>query len=212
MSKARSLILAKLYQHNNGAELPSPPSFRPEHGWSLEEKIERFTKMLKSVHGEVHLIQRSEVQAYVEQILEKNDVKKLLCSQKVVENFPNKFDGIERYHYDQPIEEWKPALFKSIDASITTSRGGIAETGSLILWPDHYEPRLMSLVPPIHIALLEADSIYETFSQAMEEQNWAEQMPTNALLISGPSKTADIEQILAYGIHGPKQLIVLIIE
>jgi L-lactate dehydrogenase complex protein LldG len=37
-------------------------------------------------------------------------------------------------------------------------------------------------------------------------------MPTNALLISGPSKTADIEQTLAFGIHGPKQLITLLID
>ena len=46
----------------------------------------------------------------------------------------------------------------------------------------------------------------------MKAQNWAAGMPTNALLISGPSKTADIEQTLAYGVHGPKELIVLIIE
>ncbi|MCG8096502.1 MAG: LUD domain-containing protein, partial [Candidatus Thiodiazotropha endolucinida] len=37
-------------------------------------------------------------------------------------------------------------------------------------------------------------------------------LPTNVLLISGPSKTADIEQTLAYGIHGPKQLITLLLE
>ncbi|WP_278366532.1 LUD domain-containing protein, partial [Marinobacter salarius] len=43
-------------------------------------------------------------------------------------------------------------------------------------------------------------------------QNWAAGMPTNALLVSGPSKTADIEQTLAYGVHGPKELIVLVIE
>ncbi len=35
-------------------------------------------------------------------------------------------------------------------------------------------------------------------------------MPTNALLISGPSKSADIEQTLAYGVHGPKELLVLV--
>ena len=44
----------------------------------------------------------------------------------------------------------------------------------------------------------------------MIKQRWAEAMPTNALLISGPSKSADIEQTLAYGVHGPKELIVLV--
>jgi L-lactate dehydrogenase complex protein LldG len=90
--------------------------------------------------------------------------------------------------------------------------GGIAETGAIILWPDKKEPRLMSLVPPIHIAVLDADKIFNTFGEAMQEQRWPEKMPTNAVLISGPSKTADIELILAFGVHGPKELIVLILS
>ena len=46
----------------------------------------------------------------------------------------------------------------------------------------------------------------------MKTENWSAQMPTNAILISGPSKTADIEMTLAFGVHGPRELIVLIIE
>jgi L-lactate dehydrogenase complex protein LldG len=44
----------------------------------------------------------------------------------------------------------------------------------------------------------------------MTSERWAEAMPTNALVISGPSKTADIQQTLAYGAHGPRELIVLL--
>jgi len=56
------------------------------------------------------------------------------------------------------------------------------------------------------------DNLYNNFSQIMEEQQWANSLPTNSLLISGPSKTADIEFQLAYGIHGPCELIVLLIH
>ena len=109
------------------------------------------------------------------------------------------------------IEDFKEELFQ-IDAAITTTVGAVAETGAIVLWPDKIEPRLMSLVPPVHIAVLQADKIYNSFCEIIQAQNWAAQMPTNALLISGPSKTADIEMTLAFGVHGPRELIVIIIK
>jgi L-lactate dehydrogenase complex protein LldG len=45
---------------------------------------------------------------------------------------------------------------------------------------------------------------------AFTKEGWSNGMPTNALLISGPSKTADIQQTLAYGAHGPRELVVLL--
>jgi L-lactate dehydrogenase complex protein LldG len=114
--------------------------------------------------------------------------------------------------YDRPIESCKRELFEEIDAGFTTTRGGIAETGGLIVWPSPEEPRLLSLVPPVHLALLDTAAIHDTFWQAMRSEGWARAMPPNALLISGPSKTADIEQTLAYGVHGPKRLVVFAIR
>jgi L-lactate dehydrogenase complex protein LldG len=60
--------------------------------------------------------------------------------------------------------------------------------------------------------LTTADKMFNTFGEAMQTQKWPEKMPTNAVLISGPSKTADIELTLAFGVHGPKELIVLILS
>ncbi|PWC70007.1 lactate utilization protein [Azospirillum sp. TSH20] len=133
---------------------------------------------------------------------------------------PNPLPGGERgsapgpvlIPYDRPFEDIKPQLFESIEAGLTTTRGAIAETGSLILWPSADEPRTLSLVPHIHVAILRTDALYDTFLQAIREQGWARDMPTNALLVSGPSKTADIEQTLAYGVHGPKRLVVLVVH
>ena len=106
-------------------------------------------------------------------------------------------------------------MFRDTPAGLTAARAAIAETGTLILWPDAQEPRLMSLVPPLHIVLLDAGKIYNTFYEAMTSEAWADPasggLPTNALLISGPSKTADIQQTLAYGAHGPKELVVLML-
>jgi L-lactate dehydrogenase complex protein LldG len=113
--------------------------------------------------------------------------------------------------YAGPVETFKERLF-AVEAAVTSAAGAVADTGALILRPTAEEPRLMSLVPPIHIAVLRAEEIFASLDDAMRAGNWPADMPTNMLLISGPSKTADIELILAFGVHGPKELIVLVLE
>jgi L-lactate dehydrogenase complex protein LldG len=113
--------------------------------------------------------------------------------------------------YGGPVETLKDQLF-AVDAAVTTAAGAVADTGAIILRPDPREPRLMSLVPPVHIAVLSSAAIFPSLDDALREQRWAADMPTNLLLISGPSKTADIELTLAFGVHGPKELVVLILE
>ena len=112
--------------------------------------------------------------------------------------------------YDRPLETFKDDLFKA-DAALTAARAGIAENGSLLLTPDGREARLLSLVPPLHVVLLRASDVLSTFAQALELLA-RETMPPNALLVSGPSKTADIELTLAFGVHGPRELVVLLLE
>ncbi|AXK40629.1 LutC/YkgG family protein [Crenobacter cavernae] len=114
-----------------------------------------------------------------------------------------------RLGFDRPIDGWKATLFNTVDAAFTRVRAGIALTGSLIAWPGQDEPRTMSLVPPIHFALFDTRTLHPDFFSAMSTENWAAGMPTNALLISGPSKTSDIQQTVAYGAHGPRELVVL---
>lgn len=113
--------------------------------------------------------------------------------------------------YTETIESFKERLFTVVTA-VTSAAGAVADTGALILRPDSREPRLMSLVPPVHIAVLPAELIHPTLEDAMRAGGWAADMPTNLLLISGPSKTADIELTLAFGVHGPKELIVFVLE
>ena len=119
---------------------------------------------------------------------------------------------LQLHQYAESIDSCRDTLFNGIDASLTSARSAIAETGCLILWPDASEPRLMSLVPPVHFVLLDTTVIHADLYSAMDAENWKDGLPTNALLISGPSKTADIQQTLAYGAHGPRELIVLLVH
>jgi len=213
MSEARDRILDRL-RANRPHEVSVPLVYQKPLGWDREQCIASFSERMRAVRGEVHRIGRNEWVDWINTEMASRHMNRALIGQsKIAERFAaGASDAFELTRYDRKIEEWKDTLFHEIDFSITGSLAGLAESGSLVLWPDAGEPRLMSLVPPLHIALLNADRLFENFAQLIEKENWAAGMPTNALLISGPSKTADIEQTLAYGIHGPKQLITLILE
>lgn len=173
-------------------------------------RIERFCEKMIFWHGEVVPVTRANWPQKLHDLAAAKGVRSLLCGKPhAADLLATGISGLKPY--DRPIDGWKRELFEEIDASLTSTRGAIAETGTLIIWPDVEEPRLMSLVPPIHFALLDADQIYDDLFQAMTAQGWSTSMPTNALLVSGPSKTADIQVTLAYGAHGPKELIVLLL-
>ena len=113
--------------------------------------------------------------------------------------------------YDREIAELKPELFAT-DAGITTTIGGIAASGSLLLKPSIAEPRTLSLVPPLHIALLRESTLQDSLLAAMRHYQWAGDMPSNLVTITGPSKTADIQRMLVYGAHGPRELVILLLR
>ncbi len=119
--------------------------------------------------------------------------------------------GIATVAFDRPLETWKAKLFDTVDAGFTVARSGLAATGTLVLAPDTGSPRTMSLVPPTHIALVYASTLHPDLHSAVRTENWDDGMPTNLVMVSGPSKTSDIQQTLAYGAHGPRKLWVVIV-
>jgi L-lactate dehydrogenase complex protein LldG len=103
------------------------------------------------------------------------------------------------------------ALFEDAYAGLTGSNFGIAETGSLVLAFDQDHARLISLAPPVHIAVLPVDRILATFEEAVSKIYGIGKDPSQVVFITGPSSTGDIEMVFFRGMHGPKKLIVLLI-
>ncbi|QEY58277.1 lactate utilization protein C [Pseudomonas sp. C27(2019)] len=217
---ARNRILASLRSSLVGTTPIADPfdAALVDEPWrySAAERVTRLKELMTAVHSDVHLTRSNEWPKLLSELLAARQIDKLLIA-------PNTAHGqafssycqtqnspLQLLAYDRPIEAWKRELFDDVPASLTGTRAGIAATGTLVVQPSPDEPRLMSLVPPLHIALLNASQIHDNLYQA--QQHWPKPMPSNLLLISGPSKTADIEQVLAYGAHGPKDLIVLIVE
>ena len=212
MNNSREIILERLKNNTDKSSYTKVEVTKKTYGWSKEEMISKLIQNLQSAKAETYLLSDAELIDWLNEELPKRGINNLLMGASIAKQISKDInDEIEVLKYDDPYESWSEKLFNETDASITTTIGAIAESGSIVLHPTPEEPRLMSLVPDIHIALVYEDTIYETFNQIITDQYWAKNMPTNALLISGPSKTADIEQVLAYGVHGPKELIVLIL-
>jgi L-lactate dehydrogenase complex protein LldG len=182
---------------------------------NVAQRSARLRSAMEAVHTEVHAVTQSNWVATLLQLCQTKGLRNMLIGVGTPQGTALQAAapaGLEIVRYDMPISEWQDRLFNRVDAALTRAKSAIAETGSLVLWPDASEPRLMSLVPSVHFVLLDANHIHADFHQAMVAEGWAEGMPSNALLISGPSKTADIQQTLAYGAHGPKELVLLLLQ
>ena len=215
---ARDRILGRLRAAPAASPVAPPDlsawrAMRPPPG----DAIKQFRTNIEAAHAEVHDTTAQDWPLLLARLAAAKGVRTLLFgphtphgAQLAAQMTAADEPGPRLVPYIRPVDEWREELFDSIDASITGARSAIADTGSLILWPDASEPRLMSLVPSIHFVLLDAARIHNDLNAAMTAENWATNMPTNALVISGPSKTADIQQTLAYGAHGPREVIVLL--
>ncbi|MBP1770911.1 MAG: lactate utilization protein [Holophagaceae bacterium] len=214
---ARTAILGRLRAADGAGPLPVPDTAVLERRqWPAAERMVRLRKGMEAVHTEFLEATPATWPAVVRAFCDGAGLKNLLygptseAGKALAAAWAP--GGTQLMPYDRPVEAFKHELFTGVDAGFTGTVGGVAETGGLLLMPGPDEPRLMSLVPPVHIALLKASTIHDTFWSAVKALGWGRSLPPNALLISGPSKTADIEQTLAYGVHGPKRLIVVLVD
>jgi L-lactate dehydrogenase complex protein LldG len=96
------------------------------------------------------------------------------------------------------------------DIGVTTAQAAIAETGTLVLDSSRERHRLISLVPPVHIAIVDAANIYSTLGETLAVLHKDGAVSPIVTFVTGPSRTADIELTLAIGVHGPQELYVIV--
>jgi L-lactate dehydrogenase complex protein LldG len=102
--------------------------------------------------------------------------------------------------------------YLDVDVGVTGSVGALAESGSLILSHGEGRPRMASLIPDIHIALLDTSRIARTLAQWAREDGDSPEKTANLVLITGPSRTGDIEQELNLGVHGPRHVHIVMVR
>ncbi|HEX6924795.1 MAG TPA: lactate utilization protein [Longimicrobiaceae bacterium] len=204
---------------DRGMSLPVLNGAAPSTSVAVEplprDPLERFRYRLEAVAGTFTLVRGSDaLVAELERILRSAGARRVAVSEAaeiraVVEG------ACERAGAELIIDASPRDLF-DCDVGISTAQWAIAETGTLVLESRLERHRFVSLIPRVHIALLRADRVCETLGDALQRvrAGAAEgEVPSAAItLITGPSRTSDIELTLAIGVHGPQELHVVVVE
>lgn len=175
--------------------------------------IESFQENVEAVDGHCIVARNeSEVLQALADIITKLHDTKLKASRIAISDAPE----VERLLRLSGIDFAEVAVAPSAsdvfgyDVGISRVQAGIAETGTLLLDSSLERHRLVSLVPPVHIAIIDASQLVATLGEALARLREVEQVSPIVTLVTGPSRTADIELTLAIGVHGPQELFVIV--
>jgi L-lactate dehydrogenase complex protein LldG len=200
----------------NHGDLPAMPRL-PETAWKA-----RFIELMTANHAQVIECNRANWIGQLVELLQQKRLDQLCLGQspanlELADVLASRLPELRLSRFDQALEAYADSrmrvrLFTEMSAGFSRATAALAETGTLVVATGAEEPRTLSLVPPLSIILLHQADLVSGFAELIEQPRWQGKLPTNLLLISGPSKTADIQQTLAYGAHGPKELVVLLVD
>jgi len=180
---------------------------------NLESLVELFAKSLQAVDGHCVVVdsQPGTVEAINKILTDLRSTR--LCPRRIAvsdsDEIRNLVEAIAPEVEELAITPTAAELF-GFDVGISSVQAGIAETGTLVLEADRERNRLISLVPPVHIAILDAAKIFGTLAETLTALYRDGKVSQAITFITGPSRTADIELTLAIGVHGPQEVYVII--
>jgi L-lactate dehydrogenase complex protein LldG len=174
----------------------------------LTDPVGAFTRAAQAVGAEV--IEGDDLAGLVGGVVGR------LGAQRVVVSDDPECDGVAAVLTGLGVEilpHGDPAVVATADLGITGAAAGIALTGSLVVGSRRAGTRLASLLPPVHLALLPQRRIVPTPGDLM--RGWSEErlevLGSNVVLITGPSRSADIELQLTVGVHGPERVLIALV-
>mgnify|MGYP001349952387 CR=1 FL=1 len=203
-----------------------PPNWKEKpyahlhEGLTQEDLVRQFVENLSALNTEVSRVTRSEIGNALDAILQRFGIQSAL------------FWDDERLHrlelgkhlnarnvayqiWDSRGEERDLREYAAkVDMGITYAEMGLSETGTVVLWNGGGRGRLVSLLPPVYLAILSEHSIRPRLTEAAAaiHAQVPNGLPACINFITGPSRTADIEMDLALGVHGPGKVHILLLK
>jgi L-lactate dehydrogenase complex protein LldG len=197
----RAVVEQRLAQH--------PRNLIPERGIGDEaHRLRVFTEMMQAVGGSVEIIDDiNDVPQAVADYLRRSNLPAHVRrgSDPVISQLP--------WHRAGALEVVEGRAEDPDRASVTRAFAGVAESGTIIQVSGPENPTTLNFLPEVHIVVLEASAIFASYEEAWTKLRAAfgeGSMPRTVNMISGPSRTGDIEQTIVRPAHGPKNMHVII--
>lgn len=199
MNPAREEILNKLKSAVH--LIPEKPDFEQPVYHSIDLPLElAFKENLEKINGFVHLYEtEEELFSALKEYLSSRQKENIYCNEDEICNQLNSF-GI-------PFQKGSD-LPENVEVGITGCEFLIAHTGSVMVSSAQKGGRQMFVYPPLHIVIANKNQLVDFLEKAYAgiREKYKDGFPSQIALITGPSRTADIEKTLVLGAHGPKEL------
>jgi len=183
--------------HKPGQSIEEPPPvYLTRIERSKGERIALFTAALEALAGRVVRCATRETA--------RDTVTSMIAGKQVVASQASylRLCGISIENVETP----------DADVGITSADYALADTGTLVMISGAEESRLISLLPPTHIAVVPVSRLLENLDDLLTRVPRPADGTSSMVLITGPSRTADIEQILVRGVHGPGEITVILVD
>jgi L-lactate dehydrogenase complex protein LldG len=207
MSDARTEILARVRAAGAGATAPIPREYNRHDPRTAEQLVALFCERVDDYRAEVERVSADRVAEAIGAAAARHRATRLA----VPAGLPREWVAGTSLEL-LPDTDLTARQLDALDGIISGCTVAIAETGTIALWGAAHEGRrLLSLVPDLHICVVQESQIVGLLPEALERLHdavHAERRPVT--LISGPSATSDIELARVEGVHGPRTLVVLV--
>lgn len=194
------------------------PDFWNEFEWKEEERTAKFIDNFKAVGG--HAVQFKSMEDAKQFILEtaNNLAAKYIIHQNQLElqelDLPSFLPDAKISVWNTVTEELWKARAAEADMGIVIADYAVAYTGSLVLLSSKEKGRSVSLLPTVLMVVIPKDKIKTKLGEVLSyfDQTERDDMPAGIHFVSGPSRSADIENDLTIGVHGPGIVYALIVD
>ncbi|HEY1172750.1 MAG TPA: lactate utilization protein [Verrucomicrobiae bacterium] len=193
-----------------GRPVHSAQPWLPQGGETAEEQLERFRAASLDLKTDFRDgADEASAMAILKEIAQVEGWKKVAAHRSTLTDKATQALALPVLRTDSGYDKHE---MEACDVGITECDVLVAQTGSLIVTSRSSGGRALSVLPPHHVVIARREQLVRDLSAAFAliQQKYADNYPSMISLVTGPSRTGDIERILVLGAHGPKKLTVIL--